>query len=280
MTMAAVHPLISLDELMRLAAAPVLLDVRWQFRGPPGIDAYLAGHLPGAVFVDLDRDLCGQPGPHGRRPIPDPDTFTAAMRRLGVATARPVVVYDAGDGTAAARGWWLLRYFGHPHARLLDGGLTAWTAAGQPLEKGAATASEGDFTATPGHLPTVDADEAAQLAREGTLLDARPATRYRGERNAEGETPGHIPGAVSAPAHDCLDRHGRFLPAAVLRERFTALGLTPGRPAGAYCGSGILATHTVLAAAVAGYDAALYPGSWGHWTSDTNRPTTTGPQPG
>src|SRR5215467_7755990 len=158
-----------------------LLDVRWRLGGPPGIDLYLAGHIPGAVFADLDRDLAAPPGTGGRHPLPSAADFQAAMRRLGVSDGRPVVVYDDADATAAARAWWLLRYFGHPDVRVLDGGFRAWTAAGQPVTAQEPAPAPGTFTARPGGLPVLDAASAAALARSGVLLDARAAARYRGE---------------------------------------------------------------------------------------------------
>src|SRR5215472_12410891 len=181
-----------------------LLDVRWRLGGPPGIDLYLAGHIPGAVLADLDRDLSAPPGrrgPGGRHPMSETADFQAAMRRAGVRDDRPVVVYDDADSTAAARAWWLLRYFGHPSVRVLDGGYRAWTGAGRQVESGApgAAAAPGDFTARPGHMELLDAEAAGTLARTGLLLDARAGERYRGESEPLDPVAGHIPGAISAP---------------------------------------------------------------------------------
>ena len=206
------------------AAAPVLLDVRWRLGGPPGIDSYRAGHLPSAVFADLDRDLSGPPGPGGRHPLPSAADFQAAMRRAGVSDGRPVVAYDDGDAAAAARAWWLLRYFGHRSVRVLDGGFRAWQAAGQPLTTAGPAAEPGDFTARPGHMPLLDAAGASATARSGVLLDARAAERYRGETEPVDPVAGHIPGAVSAPAAGNVTGDGSFLAPAELRERFAALG--------------------------------------------------------
>ncbi len=285
-------PLIRVAELAAAGPAgpPVLLDVRWQLTGPPGIDSYRAGHLPGAVFVDLDRDLAGPPGAGGRHPLPAARAFQAAMRRAGVCDTSDVVVYDEADSAAAARAWWLLRYFGHGRVRVLDGGFRAWVAAGGPVVSGAAPAggpagaapAAGDFTARPGQLPVLDAAGAASLARCGVLLDARAAERYRGETEPVDPVAGHIPGAVSAPAAGNVGADGRFLDAAGLRARFAALGVRPGRPApvGAYCGSGVTAAQEVLALQIAGLAAALYAGSWSEWVSDPARPVATGPAPG
>ena len=152
---------------------PVLLDVRWRLAGPPGIDSYRQGHLPGAVFVDLDLDLTGPPGPAGRHPLPDPAAFQAAMRAAGVSRDRPVVVYDDSDATSAARGWWTLRYFGHPDVRVLDGGYRAWAGAGLPVSTDEPAPAPGDFSAEPGQMPVLDAAGAQETARTGLLLDAR-----------------------------------------------------------------------------------------------------------
>ena len=209
---------------------PTLLDVRWRLGGPPGIDLYQAGHIPGAVFTDLDRDLAAPPGPGGRHPMPAAAAFEAAMRRAGVRGDQPVVVYDDADSTAAARAWWLLRYFGHRQVRVLDGGFAAWKAAGHPVETGlpAAAPAAGDFTASPGHLALLDADGAAALARTGVLLDARAGGRYRGETEPVDPVAGHIPGAVSAPTAENVTADGTFRPPADLARRFAALGAADG----------------------------------------------------
>ncbi|MDT3397691.1 sulfurtransferase [Streptomyces sp. B1866] len=259
---------------------PLLLDVRWQLGGPPGRPEYEAGHLPGAVYVDLDSQLAGPPGASGRHPLPDLTGFAAAMRRAGVTRDRAVVAYDGGQGWAAARAWWLLRWAGHPSVAVLDGGLPAWTAHGGPLTTEEPAAAEGDFVPEPGALPALTADEAAALARRGVLLDARAAERYRGDVEPIDRVGGHIPGAVSAPTAQNVGPDGRFLPADRLAERFAALGATPGAEVGVYCGSGVSAAHQVLALAVAGVPAALYVGSWSAWSADPGRPVATGPQPG
>jgi thiosulfate/3-mercaptopyruvate sulfurtransferase len=300
----------SLASALARPQPPVLLDVRWRLAGPPGIDSYRAGHLPGAQFVDLDRDLAAPPGPGGRHPLPAVADFQAAMRQAGVRAGRPVVLYDDGDSTAAARGWWLLRYFGHDQVRVLDGGYRAWLAAGQPAEQQTAAARPGDFTARPGHLPLLDAAGAARLARDGLLLDARAAERYRGEVEPADPVAGHIPGAVSAPTAANVAPDGRFLDPVALRARFAGLGVdigsgqeadglggAPAGPggeaggpgggvagrgavAGVYCGSGVTAAHEVLAMRLAGLPAALYLGSWSDWITDPARPVATGPEPG
>jgi thiosulfate/3-mercaptopyruvate sulfurtransferase len=234
------------------------------------------------VFVDLDADLAAEPGPAGRHPLPTAGRFQAAMRRAGVSTGSTVVVYDDADATMAARAWWLLRYFGHRDCQVLDGGYRAWTAAGGQVATGdCAAPGGGDFTARPGHMPVLDADAAASLARRGHLLDARARERYRGEREPIDPVAGHIPGAVSAPTTANIGADGRFLPAAGLRARFATLGAA-GRDGmvGVYCGSGVTAAHEVLALELAGYRASLYVGSWSNWVADPARPVATGPERG
>ncbi len=261
-------------------APPLVIDARWQLGGPPGACRYRAGHLPGAVFVDLDEDLSGPPGAGGRHPLPEAAAFQAAMRRAGLSAGRPVVVYDDGDSVAAARAWWTLRYFGHDQVRVLDGGFAAWTAAGLPADTVVPDVPPGDFTATAGGMPLIDADGAAALARAGVLLDVRSPERYRGEAEPVDPVAGHIPGALSAPVTGSSTAGGRFRPPAELAERFAALGASAGRPAGAYCGSGVTAAHEVLALELAGLPAALYVGSWSGWIADPGRPVATGPEPG
>lgn len=268
-------PLITPEELAALGDAAVL-DVRWRLGGPPGIESYREGHIPGAVFCDLNADLAAPAGPGGRHPLPAPEAFQEAMRRLGVSESCPVVVYDEADSTAAARAWWTLRYFGHGDVRVLDGGLRAWTQAGLPLSKEESPVTPGDFTARPGGMPVLDAGQAAALAAEGVLLDARAAERYRGEVEPVDPVAGHIPGAVSAPTTGNVEPGGRFHAKDFLRERFNTLGVVEGVPAGAYCGSGVTAAHEVLALEIAGLPAALYVGSWSNWVADPARPVATG----
>lgn len=275
--------IISPAELARESAGqqpPVLLDVRYQLGGPPGRPEYQRGHLPGAVYVDLDSELAGPPGTAGRHPLPEPSAFGAAMRQAGVAVSRPVVVYDGGQGWAAARAWWLLRWAGHPSVRVLDGGLAAWQGEGRTVSTEIPSPAEGDFQPEPGALPTLSARHAAALARSGVLLDARAAERYRGEVEPIDPVGGHIPGARSAPTGENLDENGRFRPAEELAERFRRLGVGPDTEVGVYCGSGVSAAQQVLALSLAGVSAALYPGSWSEWSADPSRPVATGAEPG
>ena len=278
----SVAPLIDPEELAGLLAGPdrpAVLDVRWRLGGPDGREEHRRGHIPGAVYVDLDADLAAPPGP-GRHPLPDPELFAAAMRRSGVRRDRGVVVHDAADSTSAVRAWWLLRDAGHPDVRVLDGGLRAWVEAGLPVSAVESRPEPGDFAAEPGHLRRLDAAQAAALAHRGRLLDARAGKRYRGEVEPVDPVAGHIPGAISAPTAGNVDDGGRFLRPERLQQRFDALGVRPGVEVGAYCGSGVTASHEVLALELAGIEAALYPGSWSEWITDPTRPVATGAEPG
>lgn len=255
---------------------PRLLDVRWTLGGPPGIEAFRAGHLPGASYVDLDTELAAAPSAAaGRHPLPDVADLQAAARRWGLRASEPVVVYDDSGAMSAARAWWLLRWAGVEDVRILDGGLAAWAAAGGAVETGERDVAPGDVELSAGHLPTLDADGAAQWADEGVLLDARAAERYRGEVEPVDPRAGHIPGAVSAPTSENLGADGRFLPADDLTARFAAIGVPEGDVA-VYCGSGVTAAHQAAALVMAGRTPVLYPGSWSQWSADPGRPVATG----
>ena len=273
----------NLDALIRGAGArrpPVVLDVRWRLGGPDGHPLYLDGHVPGAVYVALDRELAAHGDPaEGRHPLPSAAAFEASARRWGIDDGDDVVVYDDDKGWAAARAWWMLTDAGVA-ARVLDGGLAAWRAAGLPLETGEVEPAPGGVTLHPGHRAQLTTDEAAALAVRpgGTLLDARAGERYRGEVEPLDPRAGHIPGALSAPTTDNLNPDGTLRSPAELRTRFEEMGLGDG-PVGVYCGSGVSAAQQVLALAVAGYDAALYPGSWSAWSNQPERPVATGATP-
>jgi thiosulfate/3-mercaptopyruvate sulfurtransferase len=272
-----VNPLIDDAELaVALASArpPTLLDVRWSLGGD-GHQAYADGHIPGAVFTDLDTELTGTPGPGGRHPLPDPDQLQAALRKAGVRAEHPVVVYEAGGGQtsgSAARTWWTLRWAGHHNVRVLDGGFAEWVAAGRPVSTELVEKPEGDIVVRPGGLPVLDAESAARLARKGALVDARVGPRYRGEVEPVDPVAGHIPGALNLPGAQVIDGSGRLLDPPALRARFVAIGLPDASPVGVYCGSGVVAAQTVLSLTVAGYQPVLYVGSWSHWITDSARP--------
>jgi thiosulfate/3-mercaptopyruvate sulfurtransferase len=194
------------------------------------------------------------------------------MRAAGVHDDRPVVVYDAGSSMSAGRAWWLLRYYGHGDVAVLDGGLTAWLAAGYPVTTEQARVEPGNFVARPGAMPVLKAEDAAALAARGALLDARGPERFSGEREPVDPVAGHIPGALNVPATMTIDSSGRFLERTALRQAFERAGVTTEAEVGVYCGSGVTAAHEVLALELAGCEAALYPGSWSEWITDPRRP--------
>ena len=273
------------------AAPPVLIDVRWTLAGSDRA-GYLAGHIPGARFVDLDRELAGAPGAGGRHPLPEADDLQAVWRRLGIDDGMDVIVYDGGIGMAAARAWWLLRWSGITGVRVLDGGLPAWVdGAAQPTTAGPeAPPSTGTVTVRPGAMPVVDLDAAAELAgsASGLLVDARAGARFRGETEPIDPVAGHIPGSVNLPIAELLDANGAFRDPAEIRAVFGTVGLgsdttlgtdtlgtdTAGTAA-ASCGSGVTACQLILAGRIAGIDLALFPGSYSQWCA-AGRPVAVG----
>jgi len=281
----APHPLVSVAELereLRGDRPPRLLDVRWRLDRPDGRPAHRAGHLPGAVYVDLDSELArhGQAPTEGRHPLPTTDELQRSARGWGLREGEPVVVYDDLGGQSAARAWWSLRAAGVADVRLLDGGLTAWTSAGRPLETGDVQPAPGDVVLGSGQLPTIDADDAAVFPSHGVLVDSRAGERYRGEVEPVDPRAGHVPGAVSVPTAGNLDAAGLFLEPAALRARYEEAGVASGTPVAVYCGSGVTAAHAAVALTVAGFDPVLFPGSWSAWSSDPGRPVATGAEPG
>ncbi|WP_328634891.1 sulfurtransferase [Streptomyces sp. NBC_00356] len=305
-----------LRELLASDAPPAVLDVRWALGDSHGREHYAEGHIPGAVYVDLETELASAPTARGgRHPLPPITQLQDAARRWGLRQERPVVVYDDLGNTAAARAWWLLRYAGLERVTLLDGALGAWRSTGLLLESGhPAAPPQGDVVLREGALPVTDADGAAELAASGLLLDARAGERYRGEVEPVDPRAGHIPGAVSAPTGENLAADGTFLPADELRKRFAELGAdragprtgtagpstdtaspsadaagrgdgaaTPGPNSapriGVYCGSGVTAAHEIAALEIAGFRAVLFPGSWSAWSTDRDRPAAKGERP-
>lgn len=274
--------LISATELAEQLPRPDLhvLDVRWTVLNPDGRDGYLAGHIPGAVFVDLDTELSDHSVTgRGRHPLPSAAALQDCARRWGLNPGDTVVVYDDWSAQAASRAWWLLRAAGMTNVLLLDGGWSAWQKAGLPTETGDVEPAPGTVTITDlNGLPVTDADgvAAAAGAPDHVLLDARAAARYRGDEEPLDPRAGHIPGAVSAPTAQNLTADGTFLPAADLQARFAGVG-ADDKPVTVYCGSGVTATHQIAALAIAGYDGTLFPGSWSEWSNDPQRPVATGP---
>ena len=270
-----------LARLLELTHPPVVADLRWTLSGPPGLADFEAGHIPGAQWVDLERELSAIPsGPGGRHPLPEPAVFERAMRRIGVCSGSAVVAYDAGSSLAASRLWWLLTDAGHPDVRVLNGGLAAWQAHGLPVRRGAAaSAPPGDFSARPGQCRQVNAAQVAAGLDQGTpVIDVRAPERYSGAVEPMDPVAGHIPGAINLPSMANLDDTGRFLDATTIATRYA--GATVGESPVVYCGSGITAAHTLLAMAQAGIGgASLYAGSWSDWVSDSARPVATGDQP-
>jgi thiosulfate/3-mercaptopyruvate sulfurtransferase len=273
--------LLSADELADLIAVSAvrILDVRWRLDRPDGRPDHLAGHIPGAVYVDLDTELAahGDPG-EGRHPLPSVEALQESARRWGINDGDTVVVYDDLKNMSAARAWWLLRYAGVSDVRVLDGSLSGWVASGRALETGEVTPKRGAVLLSYGHLPVLSIDEAAALPESGILLDARAGERFRGEVEPVDPHAGHIPGALSAPTGENVDDDGRFLPADTLRARFESLGAENGADdsVGVYCGSGVTAAHEALALTIAGFTPAIYSGSWSQWSNTPGRPVATG----
>ncbi|WP_068396344.1 sulfurtransferase [Kribbia dieselivorans] len=272
--------LISTADLDRLLTTSprttVIIDARWVMGGASQRPAYLAAHLPGAHHVDVEAELSGVAGPHGRHPLPTPVSVQAVVNRCGINPDSTVIVYDDQNSLPAARVWWTLRYFGVADVRVLDGGWAAWTRADLPTESGIPAPGRGTLAVSPGHLPILDAAGAAKTAMEGVLLDARTLERFRGEHEPIDKVAGHIPGAVNTPMADTLDSQGRLRPASELRSYFAEHGGGPAKPIGTTCGSDITAAHTALALTEAGFDAAVYIGSWSDWITDPTRPVATG----
>lgn len=284
-------PLIDVAALRARLGEPGLrlLDARFDLADPEaGLRAFLAGHLPGARYVHLERELSGhgRPASEGRHPLPAPDAFAATLARLGITPATPVVVYDAAGGAlAAARAWWLLRWMGHPRVQVLDGGWQAWRAAGGPVASGPESESvpaAGVPHWHPGSLPVLGAAAVAALAPGQVLVDARAPERYRGEVEPIDHRAGHIPGALNRPFADNLEA-GRFKAPERLRAEWSAL-LPAGAQPVLYCGSGVTACHNALALVLAGFPVpALFPPSWSGWIADPSHPVATSlrnPAPG
>ena len=262
----------------------VVIDCRHDLMNlAAGRDGYAAGHLPGAVFADIETVLSGaRVGSdgvfRGRHPLPEKEALLDALRGFGVNDATQVVAYDAHGGMFAARLWWLLRWLGHEAVAVLDGGMAAWEAAGQSLSTEAPVKPRGSLSVRAPFVPTVTVREVLDnlASHQRIVIDARAADRYRGENETIDPVGGHIPGAKNRFFKDNLGADGRFKDAAQLREEFGALIDDPAQ-AIMQCGSGVTACHNLLALEVAGLPgAALYPGSWSEWVGDGSRPVAKG----
>jgi len=246
-----------------------LSDEEW------GERSYEAGHVPGAVYAHLERELSGpKTGTNGRHPLPDPDVLTQTLGRLGIDSSIQVVAYDQDSGAYASRLWWLLRWLGHPNVAVLDGGFAKWTSEGRPVAAGREARAPRTFSGTANPALVVSTDEVARLPPGWTLLDARAPERFRGEVETIDRVAGHIPGALNHPYMTNLDDEGVFLRRPELRARLQAdMGDETAERVVCYCGSGVTACHNLLALEHAGLPGArLYPGSWSEWSSDPSRP--------
>jgi thiosulfate/3-mercaptopyruvate sulfurtransferase len=251
-----------------------LIDIRWSLADPNGgRKAYEAGHIPGAVFVDLEEDITGEQGA-GRHPLPTREQLEQAMRRAGIDNDDHVVVYDDGGGSVAGRVWWLLRLFGHDNVSVLDGGVQAY--AGE-LETGANTPEPGDFVAAePDRAMYLDYDEVSQRSADDVLIDVRAPERYSGRTEPIDPIAGHVPGAKNVAWQENLDPQGKYLSPSELKKRYEALGVTGGN-AVVYCGSGVNACQAAIAIERAGLGPArVYAGSWSDWSRHEGAPIATG----
>jgi thiosulfate/3-mercaptopyruvate sulfurtransferase len=277
------QPVVSVDWLHEAFghAALRIADVRWSLTGPPGREAYEAGHLPGADFVDAEHELSSPGDGPGRHPVPAADKLARVLGQRGIGDEHVVVAYDDAGGSIAARLWWLYRHYGRDgRCAVLDGGIGAWTDAGLPLEAGPVGLGRTTWAPGPVRDDLVDTEAVtAMLGGPTVLLDARAGERYRGEVEPVDPRAGHIPGAMSAPWAENLGPDGRFLPPDELRRHYAALGAN-GAGVVAYCGSSLTATHDLLAMELAGLGGGrLYEGSWSHWSSDPSRPAAVGAAP-
>lgn len=283
---------ISAPDLARLKADGKelkLLDVRWQLGRSDGAAQYAQGHIPGAIYVDLETELASSAGELGRHPLPSPDQLAQSIARWGVTPQTPVVIYDAVAGMSAARAWWLLRWAGFENVQILDGGLPAWTAQGGKLEQASQVPTASNPAVQEGHMPTLTIDQAGTFPQEALLIDARAHERFKGETEPIDPRAGHIPGALNIPTGSLVNPDGTLKSVAELTQIYAQAGvledteaLTHGewpvqsQDVGVYCGSGVTACHQIAVLASLGIDSALFPGSWSQWSQDSSRPAVTG----
>lgn len=277
------NPLVGAAELAERLADDELriVDTRWYLSDPAeGRAEYERHHLPGAIFLDLDDDLCGPDGP-GRHPLPDPDDFSQLLGARGIGNRHRVVVYDDSAGAVAARLWWMLRHLGHDRAQVLDGGYSAWWRAGLPTTADVPSWAPETFVGTERRDDLMTGSELAARLGSVVLLDARASERFEGRADPIDPVAGHIPSAISVPYAENTAPDGRFMTPDELRSRFVALGVGGNQSVVTYCGSGVTACSNVLAAVVAGLpEPLLYPGSWSDWCTTPGLPIAVGPEPG
>jgi thiosulfate/3-mercaptopyruvate sulfurtransferase len=266
-----------LNDLLHGLTPPIVLDVRNENGVPDGRSEYLAGHVPSAVYVDLPRELVGRRDDRsGAGPLPDVEGLEDRARAWGISNGDAVVVYDNVFGTKAGRAWLVLRWAGVEDVRILNGGYAAWRDRGYQVATEAPRVVPGDVCLSPHHVGLLDADEAAAVARDGSLLDARGGEQFRGSIVDGRREGGHIPGAILAPTRDNLDERGLLLEEHELRRRFQSLGVDGSQPIGVYCGSGVAAAHELAVLKSLGLDAGIYVGSFSAWSSDPSRPVASG----
>ena len=277
-------PIISVTALKELLKDPssqaVVIDCRFSLADTSlGEQQYQQGHIPGAHYFHLDRDLSGPKQPNGRggrHPLPDPEPLTQKLRAAGVNALTPVVVYDDSRFGFAARAWWLLRYLGHEQVAVLDGGYQAWLQAGEAVDKRAPASKAGQFEPAPRRDWIVDIDEIRQdmatATPQLTLIDSREARRYQGFEEPIDPIAGHIPGALNRPWQEVSNEQGFAVSAEAQQARWQGL---QGRSLAVYCGSGVTACANLLSLAIAGIPAKLYPGSWSDWCAYPDTPKYT-----
>lgn len=274
--------IISADTLQEQLKNPqwAIVDCRFYLQEPErGYQEYLDSHIPGAIYINLDKDLSGEiiPGKTGRHPLPDPQVFADRLSQWGIDNSTQVIAYDNKGGALASRLWWMLRWLGHEKVAVLDGAWQAWSGRGYPLESGEVSREKKLFQSTvhPEYIADIPLVEEIRGDDNFILMDARSPQRFWGLEEPIDTKAGHIPGAVSAPYQNNLTEDGYFLSTAELKERFESLleGLPPSQVV-VYCGSGVTANHNLIAMVEAGYEMGLlYPGSWSEWITDPDRPS-------
>jgi len=260
------------------------VDCRFDLMDPvAGYDDYLEGHIPGAVYANLNEDLAGPAlSDTGRHPLPDIDELSAKFGQFGIGSNTKVAVYDAGSGAIAARAWWLLRWLGHRHVALLDGGFNRWQREGLPIENGPVSREPRRFAPlirSNAIIDTAELMDSIESVQNMRIVDARVVARFRGQVEPIDPVAGHIPGALNLPFADCLSDGGTWKPAGELRRILAqVLGDDLEAPWGVMCGSGVTACHLAISGRLAGYrDPRLYVGSWSEWIRDPRRPIATEP---